>query len=312
VEDVEILIDLARRSERPVLEPTFFGLARLGRIRGVEPIVYELAARIPLDEDPKLAEEFCEMFIGRGLDPAGLRAEQVEAILAKLIVVTELAEHGVQPFLDVLSGLHPRLVVEFLIKRIERHRELYAADQTTDYEPFPFRRMHLNGLRKTPEYEELLRRLRDLVLKYRDELWTVPLFWSAGTIDTQTLSVLDEWIHSGDEEKLNGILKLLTEGPPIVSAKPLFAVHLVEEFARVGKEWEDRITGRLVSNSLSFSFGYKIPSPIGNAHHTAAALIDRYKEGSPSHRLFKELVANKDAWSKQAPMIEDAMFEEFE
>ncbi len=252
------------------------------------------------------------MFIGRGLDPAELQPAQVEAILTKLVAVTELAEHGVQPFLDRLSGLHPKLVADFLIKRIERHRELYSADENTEYEPFPFRRMHLNGLRTTPEYEAVLRQLRDLVLKYSDELWTVPLFWSVATIDHQTLSMLDEWIHTREPENLNGLLKLLTEAPPIVSSKPWFAVHLVEEFAHVGKEWEDRIIGRLVSNSLSFSFGYGIPSPIGNAHDTAASLIDVYKEGSPSHRLFKELVANKDAWSKQAPMFEEAMFEEFE
>lgn len=312
VEDVLILIELARRSEPAVLVPTFFGLARLGQIQGVAPIVCELAARVPLNEDPKLAEEFCEMFGGRGLDPAELQPTQVEAILTKLVSVSELSEHGVQPFLDRLSGLHPKLVTDFLIKRIERQRELYAADENTDYEPFPFRRMHLNGLRTTPEYEAVLRQLRDLVLKYSDELWTVPLFWSVATIDRPTLSVLDEWVHTAEPEKLNGILKLLTEAPPIVSAKPLFAIHLVEEFAHAGQEWEDRIIGRLVSNSLSFGFGYGIPSPVGNAHDTAAALIDRYKEDSPSHRLFKELVANKDAWSERAPMIEDAMSEEFE
>src|SRR5262249_16266094 len=155
---------------------------------------------------------------------------------------------------------------------------LSAGDESTDYEPFPLSGMHFRDLATTPKYEPTLRRIRDLVLEYPNlPFWTTPLFWATGTLDTATFTVLDEWIHSDDDSKLQGVLTLLTEAPRgLVLSHPFFAIHLVEEYGRVGKEWEQKMIGRLAANSSSLGFGYVgkgIPSPIGQAHEKAAEMV---------------------------------------
>jgi hypothetical protein len=314
-EDVEILSELVQRTEPGILMTTFSGLARLGRDTRFEEVALSLATQIRLNDDPKLAEEYCEMFATKGLSVNALHRDQVQNILEKLVPVQELNEQGVGAFLSRISGSHPDLLVEFLVKRLERYRELSAGDESTEYETFPLRGIHFNDLRTTPNYESALKRLRDFVLEYPDDwLWAIPLFWAAGTIDDTTLLVLDEWVHSGEEAKLTGVLALLSEAPRgLVVSRPFFAVHLAEEYGRVGLEWERKMIGQLATNSLSIGFGYvgaSIPSPFGQAHEKAAELVKCFPVDSPAYRLFAELVANKENWNPPSPVMDGVEIEE--
>jgi hypothetical protein len=317
-EDVEILEELVKRTEPRVLVSTFVGLARLGNVPKLEASALERTTQIALTDEPKLAEEYCDMFGARGLNADALKRSRLQQILEKLEAVRELPEYGVASFLNRISGSDPDLLIDFVVKRLERYRELKAGDETTDYEPFPLRGMHFRDLRLTPKYAGAMKRLRDLVLEYpRDWLWTIPLFWAAGTVDATTFAVLDEWVHSGDESKLAGLLRLLAEAPRgLVVSHPFFAIHLVDEYGRVGHEWEREMIAQLARNSLSLGFGYVhqeagIPSPFGQAHEKAAELIKYFPADSPAYRLFAELVANKENWTSSPPIEHAVEIEEW-
>jgi hypothetical protein len=118
-----------------------------------------------------------------------------------------------------------------------------------EYRPVPYRNSwaDLSGLRSTSQYLPFLTRVRDLLLELHEEwYWIITLFWSAATLDQVTLSLLDEWLHSGDKRKIELVLELLSKGPKRLAIDhPVFAVHVVEECAKYDEELQKTAIGRL-------------------------------------------------------------------
>lgn len=302
-EDIEVMQELVKRSEPGVLLPTVFGLARLGKVNGQERTAIQLALAINLPDDPKVADEFCEIFGPRGVNPRVLSETDTSAVLDKLVPVRKLEEHNAGALLKGVSGSYPDLLLEFVLKRLGRYRSLRASGASMDYTPVPYRNSwaDLSDLRSTSQYEPFLKRIRGLLLELPEEwYWIIQLFWSAAALDEITLSLLDEWLHSGDRQRAELVLELLGKAPRGLAVNhPVFAVHVVEECGKYDEEMLKRAISRLVSNSLSYG-GVRavgsVPSPFTETQKRAAELGKVYPEGSAAHLLFSELATTVTVW----------------
>ena len=123
--------------------------------------------------------------------------------------------------------------------------------------PSPQQWSSLSSLRQSPKYAESLRQLLDLLRTYSDSsVYLEEFFWRIAAADDTTLNVFSERITSNDEHYLRTVLHLLHEGPTkVVFTNPDFAEKILERFADLGPETEQRAVDALISNTVKLGGG---------------------------------------------------------
>jgi len=192
----------------------------------------QIALAIDIGADAELADELCEIFSTHDLGIQQVSGQQIQLLLEKLVVVHNLDKYWIGEFLNAVAAAHPALLCDFLLARIKRARDL-RAEHDWNYRavPYDFSGTHFHRLKGTDRYEPFLKSVRDMVADsdYDSDLYQ--LFWRVGTLDDETLSVLDEWLHV--PEKVKYVMNLLSEAiSGIAFSRPWFAFHVLEASSR--------------------------------------------------------------------------------
>jgi Effector-associated domain 10 len=121
-------------------------------------------------------------------------------------------DYNAEQCLKRLCDINPMKVVDLIERRINLKPEKSAND--TYYEAFPQPFSYtFDNIHTQPEYPIILRRLRDWLLT-NDSRWIeAPILLKEITLNlTQELqNVLREWITTGDEQKIQGVARVLSE-----------------------------------------------------------------------------------------------------
>jgi hypothetical protein len=259
-------------------------------------VALELLLHADVGEEDQIGDALCECFSARNFDPSMLSPEQVDAVLEKLIPIPELRGHYTQRVLSWVGEHRPLSVVRFFLSRLSLDATIERRQSGASYKPVPYSNLeaYLRGIAKTPEYPFILEQLRGNVLS--DTLshhWSKQLFCAVATFDTATFSCMDEWLHSGDVEKIKESIGLLCEiGPQLALQHPAFVAHVLECCQSVSTDLVDRAIGSFITNALYQGIeGSTIGQPPEKAvsiREGSDELLTRFPDG-PMHALFTKM-----------------------
>jgi hypothetical protein len=133
------------------------------------------------------------------------------------------------------------------------------------------------------------------------------LFWSIGSLDSETLAVLDAWLHSGDETRFREVLRLIVAGPEdLVFKFPFFAIHVVHSAAEFGDGIRQKAFGGFISRTQRRTWDgtpSKAPAKMVELRDSAAELAHKMANVPEGARLFSSLaeVLSRDITSWRPP-----------
>lgn len=158
-----------------------------------------------------------------------------------------------------MCGRVPLGVVGLFKSRLDYASRLSTGEERAAYEavPSPQQWSSLSNVRQSSDYAETLRQLLDILRSYSDSsVYLEEFFWRVAGADDTTLNVFSERITTNDEDDLRAVLHLLHEGPTkVVFTNPNFAETILERFAELGPETEQRAVDALISNTVKLGGG---------------------------------------------------------
>lgn len=171
-----------------------------------------------------------------------------------------------------------------------------SAETTAGYAPIPGHGLGnaFHALQASSQYLDFLVQVRDRFISQPDqEYWLRELFWAIGTVDTTTLSALDELLHADDEKKVRAAIDLIGSAPPgFALSCPYFTIHVIEECERLGRDLGDRAASVMIGNAHLGLFqrapGHPSPKYL-TMRERSAALRDIYAADSIGRKFFSEL-----------------------
>ncbi len=313
-EDLGILSVLAGRDEPGILHTIIYGLKRLTRIASFRPAALDLIAGLKIGNYSGLAREYCEIFGPWGLSVTMLTPALAEKMLANLVEAYELNDHSFDHLLVNISGVASGAVVSFLEARILHAGELAergAEEDEEEYEPIPSYSSAsvLRGARNTPEYQDTLRRLIELMKKYPEHESQVALFfwhmadvWPMDEPGTEAFAALDGLLHTSDPDHVRILLRSLEHAPlGLAISHPMFALHVLWSCAGFGEELKDAAISCLVNGCFASGSAQAVQpgSRITVRSGLAESWLDKVREllshcppDSLAYELFKRIEDN--------------------
>lgn len=133
------------------------------------------------------------------------------------------------------------------------------------------------------------------------------VFWSIGNPDVDTLSVIDAWLHDGDEAKFTAALRLIGSGPEdLVFQFPYFAVHVLRAASEFGDDVVQQAIAALATEIIhrSWTGGLAEAPPEMVQLHNRADRLARAMAGVPEGAKVFRAVAEGlrrqiDDWKKE-------------
>lgn len=259
----------------------------------------ELALSIEIGTNEKLADVYCSIFdLKHGISPDKLEIEKLSIILYKLSMITKLDNHlyHLNVFLTYCSKRIPEELTDFLLNRLDRpENKVFSMENR--YQPLPFIEFdgnRLNGISSSPNYREILRKVRDrsLIIDLSNSFWLSKLFsYISNNFSPESLEVLNEWVNSGDQDKIKSIGVLVKETPPdFIFLNPAFVSNLLEKAYMINDECYQYVLSSLSNSSL---YGPRTgfvgqPSPQDELlRDQAKDFMEKYPIGSPTRRLYE-------------------------
>jgi hypothetical protein len=295
--DFAILAALSRHPYLRVRHLTFTGIRRIRVHAEYERDAINLLLRSDIGDDPAMADEMCQTLTYAGIKLAHLAEADIRGILQKLVVTKKIDDHHLGLVLQWIGQNHPAALCEFIINRLDHYARMQdRGEATSGYTPVPHHRFAsaFHALQGSPQYRDFLVQIRDRFISQSDQrYWLRELFWAIGTVDTTTLSALDELLHSEDKEKMRAAIDLIAEAPPeFALTRPYFAIHVIEYAKRLDADLSERAASILVGNAHSGSFNRMAgqPSPrYLSMKDRAMSLRDNFPNGSAGSTFFSRL-----------------------
>ncbi|WP_316176348.1 helix-turn-helix domain-containing protein [Bradyrhizobium sp. SZCCHNRI1073] len=218
-------------------------------------LVIELAHGAHIGDSQFLADDLLTAFTFHPLFKY-LTAEDVKAILEKLMAVAELDGHWVEEFLAHASEAFPRETLAFFMRRVEHAGEhedwKYRPINHGSYGHVPLR------FRNSEIYPELLRtvaewmragKAKPFLFGYRAKELFETCF---GPFDGDTVKFLDEWIATSDEQDLRLIAGILGEAEhTFVFTNRPFVERYLEKARQVSSDLLKEAIGALFGSAIS-------------------------------------------------------------
>ncbi|NJN14055.1 MAG: hypothetical protein HC815_41770 [Richelia sp. RM1_1_1] len=212
-EDIELIKKLLAHKVIEVRGRTIHSLCIM---KNVKPrFVSTMALAVDVDNSMKLASEVCGIFNPKwGIPLDNLPDIELETLLQKLEPILNISDYNISEFVAYVSQRSPRLVVQFLLNRIE----YYQKNCISNYNPIPFSDFNskLSGIEKNSEYKEILREIRNQALKVfqKYKFWCnnhnhyISKLFKEISLEFNPISikVLEEWIDSEDCEKFKRLV----------------------------------------------------------------------------------------------------------
>lgn len=290
-----------------------FVLEALGRFPSAADAEWEVLSRIDIAADPDLADRLCGCLVAD--EEAELRKAPegvIQAVLAKLRDVPDLS-HGkaerthlgqLHRFLDRLAVHDPECVAAFFLARLERHRARRGSNDRYDPVPFAQFSSFSTGEADASARRRALQRVRDAAITSEalDSYWLAHVFVAlSGGFDEVSLGVLNDWVESGDTEKLTAAVGLLqpVDGSFVFDQED-FVVGLLRQADRLGADLLQQIRetlGGLAPGNLGGSGTPGEPMPFKvEVHERAMAARARYPAGSVPEAFYGDLERRAAEW----------------
>lgn len=259
-----------------------------------------IACSMKISDEVALLSEMCGILNPRTnqIPPDTLMDAELQSVLTSMKLAASIDNWQIGSFIAYLSLRLPQLTVEMLLSRIA-HRDEPA------FQPLPSLGINhpLEGLKNHPEHKYILRKLRDRLLETGNTLeghWYLPQLFEAASLQfCQTaLEVLNEWIESGEEDKVKAASRLLKEAyPNFIFMQEAFVSNLLEKAYAIGDDCYRTVASNLMGLAIS---GERIGTP-GQPFPQDISLRDqsreassRYLSGSPVHRFYETLLKNTE------------------
>ncbi len=292
-DDLAILRGLLNHTDVGVKGMAINALRSLGRCHPETAV--SLARLVEIGMNAALGDALCAIFHPQyGIPPASLSDDDFSTLLKKLEAIDRL-DHHVQEFLAFAAERQPREVIDLLLRRVERGDARYDAD----FQPIPYLGLDypLTGLANNGDYELFLKQVRDRALgtERHSRLWLMKLFNEVSFgYSSSCVTVLDEWINSGDPAKIEAAASLLTEAPAgFVFDHFDFVSNALSRAAVAGDECCRSVSGHLyrcaVEHGRERVGGGPFPQDL-TLRDKATAAVRRTQAGTQQHQFYDSLV----------------------
>lgn len=277
-------------------------IGSLGRLAKHNPkLTKQLLLEIDLGDSKEYASEYCEQFDkSHYFDPDSLNDSELQSILNKLEKVIDIDDHSIEEFLEYLSERIPLSVVKFMINRVELSKT--QPDQEERYRPFSYSLVReFKGIKSLPSYANVLSEIRDKTVDktWQSHFWYPKLFKAfSGNYNQTGVSVLLEWVHSGEKEKLEAVGVLLHDAPEnFVFHHPDFVNEMLNAGKKHGDKFFKSVRGDLASSAIYRSKhgtpGQPMPEDI-ELRDNSRAMLHQLPKGSPSYEFYELLVRHAE------------------
>ncbi len=297
--DVEIIKELLEHQDIEVKRLAIGSLGAYAKVHPREAIYLILGVQV--EGNYTLAIEICQLFGFWWQVPLDeLTTGELGSLLSKLEDVESIEHSDINAFLVKASAIDARAVVSLLLNRIKR-----AATKETKYSALPVLNFQqpLDGLVSSRDIVDILRDIRNAALEpgWNIKWWVPKLFLevSSGFESAASLEVLQEWINSGDPNKIRHAAQLVSgANPGFLFDKLEFTSNLLVRASEAGHKCYLTVCGTLsgIAISGSYSRAPGQPSPRHVAlKERALKVADQYDHGTPANSFFSSLA--KDAES---------------
>ena len=279
-------------------------------------VAMDLAKNVELGDSDVLASELCRLFYGEwGLPFTELTADDLKVLLSKLEDVPDIDDHWINSFLVKASELDAVAVVGFLLNRI---RKEHNGSSRYDALPILGFRDPLVGLATSPDHERILREIRDASLEQGRSVryWIPQLFReiSSSFESATSLQVLDEWINSGNANRIKAAARLTPGARPGFVFKHVGFVSNLLEGAYMASDGTYQAVGSTLasialSGSRSGTPGLPMPEDVATKDQ-AEAIASTFNSGSPAYRFYFSLAESAEASIRFQLMRDEEQFEQ--
>jgi len=312
-EDIKIIEKLLDHEDSHTRGETIGSLRALAQSRPKDAIA--LAKGVEVGENAHLAKELCQLFSeGYGVPFRELTSDDLKSLLSKFEDVQEIDDYHINTFLVKASEQDARAVVSLLLTRIRKND-----DKRAEYHPLPILRFRhpLAGLATDPERETILRAIRDASLEpWSSVKYWVPKLLREASLDFDSavsLKVLDEWINSGNTDRIKSAARLVSSaGPALVFKHVGFVVNLLERAYAADSDCYQSVTRDLERSALSGTRsgtpGQPRPQDLDMGDKASEAKSN-FDAGSPPYRFYNSLVNIAEASIKADLLRDEERFE---
>ena len=298
-EDVEVIRELLDHEDTNVRRLAIRSLAALAEAN--PKLVIGLAKGVEVGDNVHLAKELCLLFSdGRGFPFRELTSDDLKAFLFKLEDVQEIEDYLINTFLVKASEKDARAFIDFLLARI-RKKDFEGAK----YDALPLLGFQnpLVGLAAGPEQEIILREIRDTSVEEGSSIqYWIPQLFREASLDFESaasLKVLNEWINSGDADRIQSAARLISSAhPAFVFKHEGFTANLLERAYAAGFDCYRSVVSNLTSSAISGTRSGTPGQPMSEdvaMKDQASEVMNQFDAGSPPYKflcLFSQVCRN--------------------
>ena len=312
-EDVEVIRELLDHEDTNVRRLAIGSLAALAEAN--PKLAIDLAKGVEVGDNVHLAKELCLLFSdGRGFPFRELTSDDLKAFLFKLEDVQEIEDYLINTFLVKASEKDARAVIDFLLARI-RKKDFEGAK----YDALPLLGFQnpLVGLAADPEQEIILREIRDTSVEEGSSIqyWIPQLFLEA-SLDFESaasLKVLNEWINSGDADRIQSAARLISSAhPAFVFKHEGFTANLLERAYAAGFDCYRSVVSNLTISAISGTRSGTPGQPKSEdvaMKDQASKIMNKFDAGAPPYRFYASLVKFAETSIREDLMRDEELFE---
>ncbi len=260
-----------------------------------------MAVAIDVGNSRVLAKGLCEIFYPKlGIPRDTLTESDIQALLAKLENVNEIDGHEVSKFLSYSAKRSPQAVIRLILARLDR----FDANHDREYRPLLYGGLNedLTGVVQSTEYEEILRQVRDraVVKRWSGHLWLPKFFRQISeSFGAACLKILNEWIDSEDEDKIEGAASLVSDAyANFVFREQEFVENLLNRASAISDRCYQRVALHLNGSANSEVRTSRVGSPAPqeiSVRDRAREATSKFVSGSPAHRFYQALADEAEA-----------------
>jgi len=195
-------------------------------------------------DDPALGDAVLNALHPKfGLDPNALSDADIDTLLGRITRLNSIEGGGfnILEFVAFASTRRPRQTVEMLLSRVLRDDDGKSDKRRHRFTPIPYggHGLNLPDLEQAKDYPNILRMIRDALIEANSaaRFWLPELFHVCARNLRGGLTVLREWLSSGDANRIVGAAHLLRGfDHGIIFSDHEFMAELLAAAARCGDD----------------------------------------------------------------------------
>ena len=311
-EDIEIIKELLDHEDIYTRGQAIRSLRALAESHPKDAIA--LAKGVEVGENVYLAKELCQLFSeGYGVPFQKLTSDDLKSLLSKLEDVLEIDDYFINTLLVKASEQDPRAILDLLLTRIRKEGEKEAT-----YHPLPLLEFRdpLIGLAESPDQETILREIRDTSLEPGSSIaYWIPQLFREVSLDFESaagLKVLNEWINSGDADRIKSSARLVSSAhPAFVFKHEGFTSNLLERAYAAGPDCYRSVVSNLTSSAISGTRSGTPGQPKSEdvaMRDQASEVMNQYDAGSPPYKFYASLVKFAETTIREDLMRDEELY----